>query len=107
MNLLYKFTNIKKAIIRPSYYLILLIFLLGCKKEVETFDAGSAWDFLEYQVTLGPRPVGSAAHGKTVEWIFETLNWCDVETENQDSSKLGHPIGNIVARRGEGEQWII
>ena len=107
MNILFKFTRIKTTVIQPSYYLILLIFLLGCKKEVETFDAGSAWDFLEYQVTLGPRPVGSAAHGQTVEWIFETLNEFEWETEIQESSKLGHPIRNIVARRGEGEPWII
>ena len=91
---------------------ILVVFLFtflfaGCGKSAPTFDAGTAWDFLEYQVALGPRPVGSAAHGQTIEWIVDNLVEFGWSTEIQESSRLGHPIRNIVAKRGDGEPWMI
>ena len=90
--------------------LTLLLFALlftGCRQSTASFVGVSAWDFLEYQVALGPRPVGSEAHDRTVGWIFDTLNEFEWTTEIQESSKLGHPIQNIIGRRGEGKPWII
>jgi hypothetical protein len=86
-----------------------LIILSGCVgvNKNPAFDSVRAWSFLEYQVSLGPRPVGSEAHALTVEWIFSSLDDFGWDVEIQRAKKLGHPIQNIVAKMGEGDTWII
>lgn len=87
----------------------LALMLVGCvdSNSSPVFDAESAWAFLEYQVSLGPRPVGSDAHAMTVDWIYSNLDEFGWDVEIQKTAKLGHPIKNIVAKRGKGKTWII
>lgn len=87
----------------------LVLMLVGCigTNEPPSFDAESAWAFLEYQVSLGPRPVGSEPHAAMVDWIYSSLDEFDWNVEIQRATKMGHPIQNIIAKRGAGSTWII
>lgn len=87
----------------------LALILVGCVESnpASVFDAERAWAFLEYQISLGPRPVGSDAHEMTVDWIYSSLDEFGWHVEIQNATKLGHSIQNIIAKRGEGRTWII
>src|SRR4030065_2549484 len=91
-----------------STTLIILTLLFGCKKQVDfKFDGIRALQDVEYQLSLGPRIIGGVAHQQFVDWAvreFETSGW---ETEVQTSQWSGNQIKNIIARRGDGEPWII
>lgn len=95
--------------IHPIRFILIIVILLGCASEnkIPVFEAERAWSLLEHQVALGPRPVGSEAHALTVEWIYSSLEEYGWDVEIQRATKLGHPIQNIVAKRGEGDTWII
>jgi len=43
----------------------------GCSRA--GFDGGRAFELLRRQCEFGPRPPGSAAHERTLQWILETL----------------------------------
>jgi glutaminyl-peptide cyclotransferase len=71
------------------------------------FDGQRAYADVEYQVSLGPRLPGSDAHAQAVEWMLTGLDIAGWETEVQETEMMGHPIRNVIARRGSGSQWII
>lgn len=80
----------------------------GTTKETsKSFDGTKALEDVKYQVELGPRTVGSNGHAQIVSWITDELRTSGWEVEIQSSTLLGHPIQNIVARRGQGNPWII
>jgi len=72
-----------------------------------TFDGERALQDVAYQMSLGPRLPGSDAHKKAVNWMADSLQEAGWEVEVQDAEMLGHPIQNLVAKRGSGEPWII
>jgi Zn-dependent M28 family amino/carboxypeptidase len=59
------------------------------------------------QVKLGPRIPGSDAHKQTITWIQQELKKSGWTTEIQTGSLLGHPIQNVIGKRGSGTPWII
>ncbi|MFH1502900.1 MAG: M28 family peptidase [Candidatus Eisenbacteria bacterium] len=61
-------SRVQKIVVAP-----LLVLLLGGCGGPE-FDQESAFGFLEAQCAFGPRPPGSGAHGRTAEWLVETLS---------------------------------
>ena len=73
------------------------------------FDGATALQDVQYQVDLGARTPGSQAHIEEVAWIKEQLTGSDWQVEEQDTTLMGHPIQNIVAKRGVDTQrpWII
>lgn len=71
------------------------------------FDGERALKLVEYQVALGPRLPGSQAHNQVVSWIAHEVSKYGWTAEITDSEEMGHPIRNIVARRGEGKRWVI
>jgi Zn-dependent M28 family amino/carboxypeptidase len=73
------------------------------------FDGERAYADIAYQVSLGPRPVGSEAHAQTINWILDSLEVAGWEAAIQEFDMAGHPVKNIVASRGEQTQgeWII
>jgi glutaminyl-peptide cyclotransferase len=71
------------------------------------FDGQRAYADVEYQVLLGPRLPGSDAHAQAVEWMLAGLDAAGWENEVQETEMMGHPIRNVIARRGSGSQWII
>jgi glutaminyl-peptide cyclotransferase len=60
-----------------------------------------------FQMTLGPRLPGSVAHANLVEWLTAELRISNWETDVQEAEFLGHPIRNVIAKRGVGNPWII
>lgn len=72
------------------------------------FDGARALEDIEYQVDLGPRYPGSEGHEQVVRWIQLEVRGAGWDTSVQEATALGHPIRNVIARRGEGgEPWVI
>jgi hypothetical protein len=71
------------------------------------FDGERALADAAYQMSLGPRTVGSEAHAQAGQWIADTLADAGWDVEVQVAEMMGHPIRNIIAKRGQGEPWIV
>jgi len=72
------------------------------------FDGQRAYADVQTQVAYGPRVPGSEGHAKVREWMRAELESAGWQVEVQESEALGHPIRNIVAKRGgESPQIII
>ena len=65
------------------------------------FDSNRAWEHLRHQVSLGPRPAGSAALNTTRRYIIEQLEKAGIQTRQQifiARTPLGEmSMGNIIA----------
>ncbi len=73
----------------------------------QAFDAQRAYQDMQYQVSMGPRVVGTEAHTKARDWMAARLKDDGWKVEIQNAVKLNHPVENVIAKRGEGEPWII
>lgn len=71
------------------------------------FDGQRAYADVQTQVAFGARIPGSDGHAKVQEWMREELESAGWQVEVQESEALGHPIQNIVAKRGEASPQII
>lgn len=71
------------------------------------FDGQRAYAAVEYQVSLGPRTPGSPAHGRFIEWAIEQLRAAGWSVAVHETTRLGQPIKNIVAKRGIGESRLL
>ena len=68
--------------------LVLLVGLVSCKKSVQvvarpSFNADSAYAFIETQMTFGPRVPNSAAHSACAVWLIQQLRAYGAEVELQ------------------------
>jgi Zn-dependent M28 family amino/carboxypeptidase len=97
-------------------FLVILINLSACssftknndKTELEiSFNAERAYQDIKYQVSLGPRTIGSAAHSSVVEWISDGLQDNGWNPQLQIFDWDGNEITNVIGKRGEGSSWII
>ena len=90
-------------------FITLLAFQIGVRiqPKVEPFDGQRAYADVLYQVSLGPRIPGSQAHSQTGDWIVSELEEIGWNVEVQETTYNGHPIRNIVAKRGATGKWII
>lgn len=71
------------------------------------FDPERAYQDVLAQTSLGPRTPGSKAHESAIEYIVTELDKAGWMIEIQTAEKMGHPVRNIIARRGSGAQWFI
>ena len=71
------------------------------------FDGQRAYADVVTQVAFGARIPGSEGHAKVREWMREELESAGWQVEVQESEALGHPIFNIVAKRGGESPQII
>jgi glutaminyl-peptide cyclotransferase len=71
------------------------------------FDEQRAFRDIEYQLSLGPRTIGSEAHAKTVEYIRKELKDEGWKVEVQEVNEEVGTIQNVIAKRGSGTPWII
>jgi Zn-dependent M28 family amino/carboxypeptidase len=71
------------------------------------FDAQQAMADLTYQVNLGPRIPGSAAHDQVVQWLIDTLGGAGWSVSRQETKRMGHPVVNVIAKRGSGSPWVV
>ena len=74
---------------------------------IKTFDGQRAYEDIAYQVGLGPRTMGSIAHDKAAAWIVNELTNQHWLVETQEAVISGVTVKNIIAKRGEGNPWII
>ena len=73
------------------------------------FDSNRAWEHLRHQVSLGPRPAGSAALNTTRRYIIEQLEKAGIKTQQQifiartplGEMSMGNVIGTIPGKRPE------
>jgi Zn-dependent M28 family amino/carboxypeptidase len=77
----------------------------------EDFDGARALEDIEYQLSLGPRTVGSESHARVISWMQAELKKAGWKSEVQEQSIGGHIVKNIVAKQGGEENpdlpWII
>lgn len=75
------------------------------------FDADRAFRDLEYQMSLGPRTPGSDAHAQLIDWLQKELSANGWTVEIQETTRMGHPIRNVIAKRGAEDPstkpWVI
>jgi glutaminyl-peptide cyclotransferase len=71
------------------------------------FDGPRALSYVEKQITFGSRISGSEGHELVLTWLEKSLAKEGWETEIQSGEMMGHPISNLVAKRGEGGPWIV
>jgi len=85
------------------------LFFASCMgpEEILMFDGESARNFAVQQVEFGPRIPGTQSHAETAGWISESLEGYGWQVEIQEAENMGHPIKNIIAKRGQGSPWII
>ena len=74
---------------------------------VPAFDGDRAYKDLEYQMSLGPRVPDSPAHAQVIDWIRQSLQDSGWQVEVQESTRMGHPVRNIIAKRGTTGKWTI
>jgi len=87
---------------------VVTCFLLNGKNTPpEPFNADKAYTHVLNQLAFGPRIPGSEAHAAVADYIQEELINYDWDVEIQNAQRMGHPIKNIIARRGKGEEWVI
>lgn len=104
-------TLLKLAILAGVIVLIPLAYYVAgpipVDNEPGVFDGERAMQDVEHQVSLGPRLPGSQAHEQVVSWMVAELEAAGWEAEVQETSWLSKPVRNVVARRGEGNPWVI
>lgn len=71
------------------------------------FDGQRAYADVVTQVNFGARTPGSQAHAEARAWMEEELLRAGWQVEVQESEAMGHPIFNLVAKRGEAPPQII
>ena len=115
----YHITNKNKYLKLPIYLTIpvaLVIFILVylAFKPQDTqpklklqFDGERAYEDVSIQTSLGPRIPESQAHQETISYIKSELEESGWQVEIQLTERIGHPIQNVIASRGDGRPWIV
>ena len=76
-------------------------------KSPAVFDENQAYQDVKTQLDFGPRVVGSAAHERAVAWMVSELKAAGWQVEVQSTTYQGHPVENVIGKRGTGTPWII
>lgn len=71
------------------------------------FNGQRAYADVITQMDFGPRIPGSLAHDKIVAWLQNSLQDAQWSVEIQETTRMDHPIRNVIAKRGTGAPWII
>ena len=105
------------SLLTKTHFFTSLIFLLvisACNSSSPStdpmeFDGERAFQDLEYQLSLGPRVLGSEAHQQVRNWIVASNEEFGWEVEIQNHNYHGQEIYNIISKRESGgdSPWII
>lgn len=88
--------------------LTIAVLLLNYQPQsLQAFNTDRAWQDVIAQMDLGPRTPGSEAHRQVVEYIQTELQKAGWKVEVQQTERMGHPVQNIIAKRGSGSPWVI
>lgn len=99
-------------------FVFLLLMAIGCEArslstqptataEPEEFDGQRAYVDVQTQVAFGPRIPGTEGHAKIRAWMQDELVEAGWQVEVQQAEALGHPIYNVIAKRGNEPPEII
>ena len=81
---------------------------ISCKpRPTPGFNEQQAYQYVEHQISLGPRTVGSEAHRQFIEWVmeeFDRAGWL-VESDVLKFSEI--TVNNIIAKRNSENPHII
>ncbi len=72
-----------------------------------SFNSDHAYADVQTQVNFGPRTPGSEGHAKVREWMRAELESAGWIVEIHESSRLEHPIYNLIAKRNDEAPQII
>ena len=72
-----------------------------------TFNKTRAFQDVVHQVSIGPRTPGSKSHDVLAAWLQQSLIQYGWDAEIQEGNFEGHDLKNVIAKRGEGQPWII
>ena len=72
-----------------------------------TFDGSRAYEDVKTQVSFGPRIPETAGHDQVRAWIQAELESAGWQVEVQESEAMGHPVKNIVAKRGDESPQVV
>jgi glutaminyl-peptide cyclotransferase len=72
-----------------------------------SFNEERAFADVENQLAFGPRTPESEGHAKFITWLESELKKSGWQTTIQQGEMMGHPIKNIVARRGDETPKIL
>jgi glutaminyl-peptide cyclotransferase len=86
---------------------IFTVFILGRNKPPLEFNAERAYQDVAYQLSLGPRTMGSEAHNQVADWIINSLREQGWQVDTQETFLSGNKVKNIIAKRGVGTPWVI
>jgi glutaminyl-peptide cyclotransferase len=75
--------------------------------EHESFDGQRALADVVTQVSFGPRTPGSGGHARVQEWMRSELSAAGWDSRVQSTERLGHPVQNIIAYRGDERPQVI
>jgi len=93
---------------RNRVVILALLFLVACQSaQPIKFDGKIAFEHVEAQMKLGPRPTGSAAWQTTGDYIIAQLKRFKWTTEEQHFDYRGTGIRNIIGRKGKGPAMIL
>ena len=81
--------------------------LVLIKLSPSQFNGRRALADVAYQMSVGPRTIGSTAHAQVREWIAANLEDEGWQVEIQEFEQNGTVLYNIIAKRGSGTPWII
>jgi len=87
--------------------IIFTIFILQRNKYPLEFNAERAYQDVAYQLSFGPRTMGSEAHEKVAEWLINSLREQGWQVDTQETFLSGNKVTNIIAKRGDGTPWVI
>lgn len=102
-----RFRNLSIALLIIVLSYLFFLILTQQIKAAKSFEPERAWQHVVAQLDFGPRTPGSEAHQKTIDYIKKELRKNGWAVEIQESEQMGHPIKNIIAKRGSGNPSII
>lgn len=72
-----------------------------------SFDSSRAYADVQTQVDFGPRIPGTDGHAKIRAWMQAELESEGWTVELHETERMGHPVYNLIAKRGEADPQII
>jgi glutaminyl-peptide cyclotransferase len=72
-----------------------------------SFSGSRAYADVQTQVSMGERTPGSAGHVQIREWMRVELESAGWDVDIHQTERMGHPIYNVIAKRGDAEPEII
>ena len=108
-----RYNMIKIKFVCKAFLLLVIssLFVVSCSNRGneadKAFNADQAYSDIQYQLSFGPRIVGSEGHKQVGDWIVTELQNSGWEVDTQEIAYQGHPIRNIIGKYGNGEQLIL